>query len=132
MVCVRDVMETLRTSIFHAWCPHKGHTYLNKPPLESWRFVQVFMTFQLTLEIKWLRTLLSGYLGAITRKRYTSFKFQKPFQKQPPEVACNFIKIHNSCFLLKFEKNVKNTYFEEHLRMADPTFLTILWEQFNK
>ena len=47
-------------------------------------------------------------------------------------MACNFIKLHNSCFPVEFEKNVKNNYFEEHLRMAGYTFLTFLCEQFNK
>ena len=50
------------------------------------------------------------------------------YQKQPPEVFCkawNFIKkrLQHKRFLCEIYEIFKNTYFEEHLRTTDSTFL---------
>ena len=41
----------------HAWCPLKGHTYLNKPAGFSCRFVKVFMTCYWTPGVKKLKSV---------------------------------------------------------------------------
>ena len=39
---------------FNAWCPQKGHTYLNKAAAKSCRFVYACMTFLWISDIKGL------------------------------------------------------------------------------
>ena len=52
-----EVFKSSFSYFFNAWCPQKGHAYLNKPAAKSCKFVSVCMAFLWTQSVKKLKLL---------------------------------------------------------------------------